>query len=320
LGDGPEEYSPYFEHFPLRVPMIDNAMASYKLTGISGNAEAALYVQLQSRRIAPQEIALLRAAKPSVMLTKAEFDAALSGKDVTKIVVLSRHESEQAAKPKLAVLSRTELDAKEDVFAEASRRGAIVATLRLGKSSPVRSRLLPDERMIRLCLRGPEGLTVARAEYHSPIPVPFHFALLPGAELQWILGGPPLGKGGAVRASVTVFQSPVKIAELAQAELSFSISQSDLATARGGKAVTSIIYLTRPVMEGETPRFQTLSSAELESHADAVAEASKRGAVLAVLLLSQELADLPFGARLERAPEVKPSAAHVRTRREKADR
>ncbi|HXT59684.1 MAG TPA: tetratricopeptide repeat protein, partial [Pirellulales bacterium] len=296
----PEEFSPEFDPFPIRMPMLDEVRGRFKLTSIPGGANAALYARLEAKRLSPQQIAILRAANPSMTLTQADLDAALSGTDVTKILVLRPGEGEPAAKPELEVLTSAEPDPKADPIAAASRRGAVVATLFLSKRLPPRFPSLPRDGLILICLRGPKGLTLsleslAPGRYAGqPLPMPAYFALAAGSAMRFKLGGLPAAEKDPVYALLTLPPAqPAKAGLLADVELPLTFSQADLDAALSDKTVTCVLYLASEAKAGNAPRLQTLRSAQMERGKDPVAEASDRGTVLAILKLSKDLANLP---------------------------
>jgi tetratricopeptide (TPR) repeat protein len=297
-----EEFGPEAVPLPIHLPMLDDVRGRFKLTGIPGGANAALYARLEAKRLSPQQIATLRAADPSIALTQADLDAALSGKDVTKILVLRPHGGEPAAKPELEVLTSAEPDPKADPIAAASRRGALVATLFISKRLPPRFSSLPDDRLIVLCLRGPKGLTFTLEspapgrDAGQPLPMPAYFALAAGSAMRFKLSGLPAAEKDPVYALLTL---PPRAGLLATSELPITFSRDDLDAAISGKTVTCALYLARGGKEENAPRLQTLTSAQMESGKDPVADAAKHGTIVAVLLLSRNLADLSL-------PEVAP--------------
>lgn len=119
-GFGPDGYGPEQWPLPIRVPMLYEMPMPFKLSGIPGEADAALYVVLTPKVLPLDRIAMLRAAKPALTMTKADLAAALSGKDVTKILVLPGQESEQTVKPGLEMVTSADLDPKADLVAAAS--------------------------------------------------------------------------------------------------------------------------------------------------------------------------------------------------------
>ncbi|HUY91692.1 MAG TPA: tetratricopeptide repeat protein [Pirellulales bacterium] len=293
-----EEFGPRFLSFPLRQLMFDGMTTRFKLLGVAGDANAALYAQLESKRLSPEVLAALRSATPAITLTKGDLDSALAGKDVTKILILRRHEGEQTAKPKFEVLTSTELDPKDDPITAASRQGAVAATLFISKRQVQRLPSLRNEGMIAICLRGPDGLvliheapTLGRSgdSIRVPIPVPANFGLPAGIAMQFKLSGPPVAGKEPLYAVLKIPQAmPPKAALPAGTELSITFSNADLDAALAGKKLTSVLYLANPANEGDAPRLQTLNSTGMEPGKDPVAEASERGTVLATLKLSKE--------------------------------
>jgi hypothetical protein len=198
----------------------------------------------------------------------------------------------------LEVLTSAELDPKSDPIAAASRRGAVAATLLISKRLPPRFPSLPDG-LIGLCLRGPEGLTLtpdvpAQGKIDG-LRLPAHFAAPAGIEMRFNLSGPPVAAEGSIHVLLTLPPAQPPNADLpGKTELQISFSKADLDAAIAGKTVTCALYLAREGKEGSAPRLQMLSSAQMESGKDPVAEAAEHGTVLAILKLSKDLADLPL--------------------------
>jgi hypothetical protein len=213
-----------------------------------------------------------------------------------KILVLRPREGGPPAKPELEVLSSTELDPNADPIAAASRRGAVAATLFISKRMPPRFPSLPDA-LIALCLRGPEGLTLTPdGPAQGKIDgwrLPARLAAPPDVEMRFTLSGPSVAADEPIHALLTLPPAQPPNDLPGKTELPISISKSDLDAAIAGKAVTCVLYLASGTKEGTAPRPQMLSSVELESGKDPVAEAAEHGTVLAILRLSKEIANLP---------------------------
>jgi hypothetical protein len=110
---------------------------------------------------------------------------------------------------------------------------------------------------------------------------------------------------------------------LAQVELQISFSKEDLDAALAGNAVTCVVYLPEQAEDGGQPRLQTLSSARLEPGKDPVAEARGRGAIVAVLKLSKQLAELaplPFDRAEEPCSAAEQPASDDSAAREPLER
>ena len=298
--DGGDEFTREFTHFPVRLPMLDDSMMRFKLTGLADDADAALYVLVRSKRLPPEAIASVHAANATLTLTRAELDAALAGKDVTKTLVLRRSEGEPTAKPELEAASSTELDPKADPIAAASHRGAIVAVLLISKTLPPPFSVVFGDEELAMCVNGPEGLVLTH-EAPTPgqfdgraAPVPARFRLSTGAAKRFKLSGSPVAGKDSVLALLTLVPTlPPEALLLDETELPIEVSQADLNAALAGKGVTRVVFLASPEKEGDAPRLQSLSDANGKSVEKVVAEASKRGSILAVLMLSRQLADLP---------------------------
>ncbi|HEV7226368.1 MAG TPA: tetratricopeptide repeat protein [Pirellulales bacterium] len=333
------KFGPERDLFPVRLRLgpFEGLSVRFKLR--VADEAAALYGQLESKRLPPQEIAFLRNANVSLTMTEADLEAARSGDDVTKFLVLRPHQDSNAEKPELEVVNSAELGPKSDVVAEAAKRGASVVTLQISKrlSAP---RFLPRERglddMVAFCLRGPEGLTLigetpSPGRFESqPTPLPAHLAVESVASLgstpplRFKLGGPLVAEKSPIYALVTLPRLPSRQAAwLGQVELQISFSKEDLDAALAGNAVTCVVYLPEQAEDGGQPRLQTLSSARLEPGKDPVAAARGRGAIVAVLKLSKQLAELaplPFDRAEEPCSAAEQPASDDSAAREPLER
>jgi hypothetical protein len=231
---------------------------------------------------------------------------------VTKVLLLRRHEGDDAKAPELEVATRTELGPNADPVLLAAGRGTVVATLLISKDLPALFPKLPDERLIAFCLRGPKELSLSRESSpdqfdNLPLPVPAHFALVAGTKLRFQLSGPPVAAGEPIYASLMLpAAAPEKAGLVLKTVMSLTLSTADLDAARAGRMVTCVIYQSSE-NEENSPRLQSLSSAQMESGGDPVAEASQRGVILAVLKLSNKLAELTPGG-FEHAPDADSAA------------
>jgi hypothetical protein len=286
---------------PIRVPMLDEMPMRLKLTGIPGEADAALYVVLTPKALALDQAAMLRIAKPALAVTKADLAAALSGKDVTKILVLPRRQGEQTVTPGLEVVTSADLDPKGDLIAAALQRGAVVAMLLISKSAPPSPFTLPvHNEQLPFRLNGPEGLSLThelsgRGKFDGQVcEVPAQVGLPFDGAKRFKLGGSPVAAKRPIYASLSLARPlPEAFLRIHASELQINLTKTDLNAAHEGKKVTCIVYVASPAKEGGAPRLQVLSSTNNERIADPIAEASRRGAILVTVLLSRQLADLP---------------------------
>ena len=303
---GPEGVKVAFENFgsgdfepepaplPIDLTIHYEMLMPFKITDIPGHENAALFAILDAKSLSPQDIAALRELQPSIALTQADFDAALAGREVMKILVLRRREGDSPAKPEFEVLGSETLDSNDGPLAAAARRGTVAAVLSISRRQVRHLPSLDDKGMISFCLNGPEGLTLSHERQSGgrypdrSLAVPVHFRFFPGSTMDWKLGGPPATSLGNLYASLTIAPAhATKQAKLSQDELGLTISQADLDAALAGKQVTRVVYLAADG-DGQAPRLQTLCSTELAPDKDPVAEASARGTVLATLRLSNQ--------------------------------
>jgi hypothetical protein len=159
---------------------------------------------------------------------------------------------------------------------------------------------LPEGQVTAIRLSGPGGLKVTfEGPSHEqlenpPIPAPAEFALPDGVAMHFKLSSPPAGAKEPLYARLKLppARTP-KVAWSVNEELPITLSQGDLDAARAGKLVTYVVYLASEAKDGDVAEAQTLISSQLEPGEDPVAEASKRGTILAVLRLSNKIANLP---------------------------
>jgi tetratricopeptide (TPR) repeat protein len=312
-----EQFGPSSDVFPVRLPMHNAAMMRFQIAGVPGAVAKALYARLESKQLSGDDIEILRAATPTITLTKADLDAASSGRDVTKTLVLRSHDGDRVTKPQFVVVSSTDLGEQADPVAVASRHGTPVATLRISTRLPPLFPVLPDRGLVALCLQGPQGLRLAHVSLgpgrfdDQPLPVPAHFALLPGTQIHFKLSGPPVDSVEPIYALLTLPQERPATADWpANTELPVTFSKADLEAAAAGKIVTCVFYLVGQTTENKSPSLQTLSSAQTEPGKDPIAEATAQGTVVAILKLSTQLTDLP-SEPVKISPEVDSAAVEA---------
>ena len=285
------EFYPEFVRFPVRLPLVDGGVMRFKLT--RGDDAKVLYLRLES----PQHAAILRVAMPPLELTQADLDAALSGNEVTKVLVMRIPEGEEREKAEFEVVSRVGREAAVAPHVAASRGGTVVATLSVGTSLSPPFRALADDRLVALSLRGPKGLGFAlesaSGKFEDQPASEAQLALLPGVQIRFKLSGSPARELQPLYALLTIPRERPPKADLPpEADVSLILSDADLRAAEG-TLVTRVVYLAGRVAQNEMPRVESLSSAQMDPGKDPIAEASGRGTILATMKLSSQLADVP---------------------------
>lgn len=125
-----------FDSTPLVMPGRQNfpqgAIYRLKLTNLPGRAGIELYPTLEVGPVTPRTDAYLAHAPIPVQFTDEDLDQVLSGNFVTKVIYLPDPEFQELALSGAETLVSTRLDPGVDPIAEADRRGAILAILRIG--------------------------------------------------------------------------------------------------------------------------------------------------------------------------------------------
>jgi hypothetical protein len=125
-----------FDSTPLVMPGRQNfpqgAIYRLKLTNLPGRAGVELYPTLEIAPVTPRTDAYLAHAPIPVQFTDEDLDQVLSGNFVTKVIYLPDPEFQELALSGVETLVSTRLDPGVDPIAEADRRGAILAILRIG--------------------------------------------------------------------------------------------------------------------------------------------------------------------------------------------
>ena len=125
-----------FDSTPLVMPGRQNfpqgAIYRLKLTNLPGRAGVELYPTLEVAPVTPRTDAYLAHAPIPVQFTDEDLDQVLSGNFVTKVIYLPDPEFQELALAGVETLVSTRLDPGVDPIAEADRRGAILAILRVG--------------------------------------------------------------------------------------------------------------------------------------------------------------------------------------------
>jgi hypothetical protein len=125
-----------FDSTPLVMPGRQNfpqgAIYRLKLTNLPGREGVELYPTLEVAPVTPRTDAYLAHAPIPVQFTDEDLDQVLSGNFVTKVIYLPDPEFQELALSGVETLVSTRLDPGVDPIAEADRRGAILAILRVG--------------------------------------------------------------------------------------------------------------------------------------------------------------------------------------------
>jgi hypothetical protein len=125
-----------FDSSPLVVPgrqdFYQGGIYRLKLSNLPGRPGVELYPTLEVAPVTPRTDAFLAHSPIPVQFTEEDFDQALSGNFVTKVIYLPDPEFQELALAGAETLVSTRLDPGTDPIAEADRRGAILAIIRLG--------------------------------------------------------------------------------------------------------------------------------------------------------------------------------------------
>jgi hypothetical protein len=128
-----------FDSVPLVIPgrqdFYQGAIYRLRLTNLSGRPGVVLYPTLEVAPVTPRTDAFLAHSPIPVQFTEEDFDQALSGNFVTKVIYLPDPEFQELALAGAETLVSTRLDPGVDPIAEADRRGSILAIVRLGNKN-----------------------------------------------------------------------------------------------------------------------------------------------------------------------------------------
>ncbi len=117
---------------PGRYNFLQAAIYRLKLTNIPSRAGVELYPTLEVGPAVPRTAAFLAHNAIPAQFTEEDFDQVLSGNFVTKVIYLPDAEFQELASAGIETLVSTRLDPGVDPIAEADKRGAILAVIRLG--------------------------------------------------------------------------------------------------------------------------------------------------------------------------------------------
>jgi len=125
-----------FDSAPLIMPGRQNfpqgAIYRLKLTNLPGRPGVELYPTLEVGTVTPRTDAYLAHAPIPLQFTDEDLDQVLSGNFVTKVIYLPSPEFQELALAGVETLVSTRLDPGVDPITEASRRGSILAIVRIG--------------------------------------------------------------------------------------------------------------------------------------------------------------------------------------------
>jgi hypothetical protein len=125
-----------YDSEPLVVPGIqnfpENGVYRLKVTGIEGREDERLYPSMEIAPITARTAAYLAHTPIPVHFTEQDFDQALSGNYVTKVIYIPDPEFQELAIGGVDTLVSTRLDPGVDPIVEADRRGAILSIIRMG--------------------------------------------------------------------------------------------------------------------------------------------------------------------------------------------
>jgi hypothetical protein len=130
VGDGTFTSEPLV--VPGRLEFGPGGIYRMKLTNIKGREGVELYPTLEVGTATPRTAAYLAHNAIPVQLTEGDFDQALSGNFVTKVIYLPDPEFQGDALAGIDTLVSTRLEPGLDPIMEADRRGSILAIVRLG--------------------------------------------------------------------------------------------------------------------------------------------------------------------------------------------
>lgn len=117
---------------PGRLEFAQGGIYRMKLTNIQGREGVELYPTLEVGAATPRTAAYLAHNAIPIQFSDEDFDQALSGNFVTKVLYLPDPEFQGDALAGVTTLVSTRLEPGLDPIVEADRRGSIMAILRLG--------------------------------------------------------------------------------------------------------------------------------------------------------------------------------------------
>lgn len=174
-----------FDSTPLVMPGRQNfyqgAIYRLKLTNLPDRPGVELYPTLEVAPVTPRTDAYLAHSPIPVQFTDEDLDQVLSGNFVTKVIYLPDPEFQDLALSGVDTLVSTRLDPGVDPIAEADRRGAILAIIRLGN----------------LDLQMPGQMTAMNGGVeHAQYTEPYDGQIIEGGEYDDASGSPSYGSEG----------------------------------------------------------------------------------------------------------------------------
>jgi hypothetical protein len=152
-----------FDSSPLVVPGRQNfpqdGIYRLKITNIAGREGVELYPTVEIAPTTPRSEAFLAHNAIPVQFTEEDFDQVLAGNFVTKVIYLPDPEFQELALAGVETLVSTRLDPGVDPIAEADRRGAILAVIRVGNKDIE----MPGS------IEGPEFGAMGGMDYPAPL-------------------------------------------------------------------------------------------------------------------------------------------------------
>jgi hypothetical protein len=140
-----------FDSEPLVIPgrqdFYQGAIYRLRVTNIPGRAGIELFPTLEIAPVTPRTDAYLAHSPIPVQFTVEDFDQVLSGNFVTKVIYLPDPEFQELALAGVETLVSTRLGPGIDPIAEADRRGAILAILRMGNKDLRRGNVIQQEQV-----------------------------------------------------------------------------------------------------------------------------------------------------------------------------
>jgi hypothetical protein len=178
---------------PARYSFPQGAFYRLKLSNIPGRPGVELYPTIEVAPYVPRTEAFLAHSAIPVQFTEEDFDQVLSGNFVTKVIYLPNPEHQELALAGVETLVSTRLEPGTDPIIEATRRGAILAVIRLGNKDLQASGGSP----------GAAGEGITPTGYLSPAPYPQgaggsmgYIAGVTGPQYGMPMSGTPIGLPG----------------------------------------------------------------------------------------------------------------------------
>jgi WD40 repeat protein len=151
---------------PARLNLHSGKIYRLHLTSIAGREGAELYPTVETGPATPRIAEFLAHNSITIEFTEEDFDQALAGKFVTKVVYLPDPEFQELALAGVETLVSTRLEPGKDSIIEADIRGSILAVIRLGNKDIA----LPDGATVTL------GGVETNGKFVPKQPRLFHFA------------------------------------------------------------------------------------------------------------------------------------------------